>query len=326
MASGEVNNKPSKSEALWIWQSDEGYKKIQHFLNPRYPLPRFLSKTAETFSYENKTYDIGDVVSVIKDAMKPAYSEETYYRGSSPNFKERITRPYPNFISVTSDRKQAESFKNGNCCLYELTIDPSVKRVNTGVEEEILLQDNVIGEVRGEETLDGKKVIKIHISVSETPPEEPSKSQSNSEPVQPSQTEHPSQTVQPSQTEQPSLEQKIQKAIEDYKQLWDSDNLDDINDIDDLIDDLIKEKFLILEENERETAKGILERLLENERETAEGIQKGGRKHRKRRVSQRFRKRRKRTRRKPNANKVARKRRRKRTKRNSGKRGRSRSS
>lgn len=248
MAAGlENGEKPSKTDALWIWQSDEGYKKIQYFLNPWYPLPRYLLTTADICTYDNKIYNTADVARAIKDAMKPGTREETYYRGGSRDFIRRIIRTYPNFISVSSDREQAESFIDGECCIYELIIDPAVKRVETGVEKEFLLQDNIIGEHVEEETRDGMKVIKIKITVSNSVSETVVKQKKSN-------NKSPSPKL-----EIPSLEERIANAISQYKTDLDMDPDD--------VDDLINMGYLLLDDDEKENAK-----------ENFEKVQMGGRK------------------------------------------------
>jgi len=145
-------------KALKIWITDEGYRKINSYLsnNTEY---RYHSKQDKNIDFEDEIYSTEEVVRVIKDHMRPAREEETYYRGGSTNSKKSFYKS--TFISVSTDKEQAESFIDGDCCLFRITVDPNVKRIRVGVENEVLLENNLFWEYLGESE-DGEHLVKIH--------------------------------------------------------------------------------------------------------------------------------------------------------------------
>jgi hypothetical protein len=129
--------------AIRIWISDEGYRKINSYLSQSKSRSDYIYHQTDNINinYEGKNYKTIDVINTIKSHMKESNVEEIYYRGGSENSKKSFVKK--TFISVTTDIEQAESFVDGDCCLFKILVDPSVKRYNTGVENEVLLENNL---------------------------------------------------------------------------------------------------------------------------------------------------------------------------------------
>ena len=53
-----------------------------------------------------------------------------------------------NFISV-SDDEETFGFVDGNCCLYQVTVAPDVKRIISGIENETILEPGLYWEYLG---------------------------------------------------------------------------------------------------------------------------------------------------------------------------------
>ena len=138
-------------KAIRIWISDEGYRKINSFLigassNTDYI---YYRKDNETINYEDNTYKTIDVINTIKENMRTSSETKTYYRGGSPNSKKSFIKK--SFISLSTNEEQAKQFVDGDCCLFKVTVEPSVKRYNTGVEYEVLIEDGIYWEYIGKE-------------------------------------------------------------------------------------------------------------------------------------------------------------------------------
>ena len=122
-------------KAIELWHGN-GYKKIQHYLDPNY---RYRA-----FSGNNKTvvesYKVKDIVDLLKANMKPLKKDKIYYRGS-PNKGLKLLKK-KTFISVSKNIEDALAFSGDQCCLYKVMVDKNVKRLKTGVENEILLENN----------------------------------------------------------------------------------------------------------------------------------------------------------------------------------------
>ena len=138
-----------------IWNSDNGYRIINSFLigstsASNYKYHQKNNKVIEFSTNDNSTiYNTVDVINIIKKNMKTSKSTETYYRGNSK--KAQISFIKKSFTSVTTSEEQANQFIDGNCCLYKVIVDPSVKRCNTGIEDEILLENDLYWEYIGKE-------------------------------------------------------------------------------------------------------------------------------------------------------------------------------
>ena len=131
--------------AIRIWISDKGYRTINSYmLGNRYgkDYPYFI-KNNKNVEYKDISYKTKDVISKIEQCMKPRKISTTYYRGDNKNLINQgnfITRT---FLSTSTDEEQAKSFIDGDCCLFKIIVDKDVKRYNTGVEYEVLLEKNV---------------------------------------------------------------------------------------------------------------------------------------------------------------------------------------
>jgi len=138
---------PTLEISKLIWISDAGYRSINGYLsestNYKY------SPSSNIVEYNGIEYKIEDVVRVLKENMEPdKYDNNTYYRGGTPNSQRTFKKE--TFISITPDQEQAASFVDGECCLYTITVDPDVKRLHTGVEGEVLIENGAIWEYIGD--------------------------------------------------------------------------------------------------------------------------------------------------------------------------------
>lgn len=146
--------------ALHIWTFDNGYRTINSFLIDSKSRNdyKYHIENNKTIEYNGNIYNTSDVVNVIKNNMFPSDTIETYYRGD--NQKLLVSTLKKSFISVTKDEEQAKSFIDDECCLYKITVDANIKRCNTGVENEILLENNLYWNYLGKD----KEYYLIHIS------------------------------------------------------------------------------------------------------------------------------------------------------------------
>jgi hypothetical protein len=138
--------------AITIWRTDYGYRTINSFLigsmsNKDYIYHQTQNKT---INYLDKTYNTLDIINIIKQNMKASIVQtpEIYYRGGSSRSKKSFVKE--SFISVSSDEEQAHHFVDGDCCLFKIIVDPSVKRYNTGIEYETLLENGLFWNYIGE--------------------------------------------------------------------------------------------------------------------------------------------------------------------------------
>jgi hypothetical protein len=137
--------------AIRIWITDEGYRKINSYLSGSTSRTDYIYHQPDNLiiNYEGITYKTIDVINIIKENMKESNKEEIYYRGGSAHSKKSFVKK--TFISVTTDIEQAETFIDGDCCLFKIIVDPHVKRYKTGVENEVLLENNLYWNYIGKE-------------------------------------------------------------------------------------------------------------------------------------------------------------------------------
>lgn len=157
--------KPHIDTAIAIWRTDNGYRKINSFLIKSSSVSdyQYHNQDNTIIEYDGKTYNTIDVINVIKTNMKTSDNNEIYYRGGSIKSKSSFIKK--SFISVASDEEQAQQFVDGDCCLFKITVDPSVKRYPTGIESETLLENGLFWEYLG-------KKGKYHVVNIKQPPEE----------------------------------------------------------------------------------------------------------------------------------------------------------
>jgi hypothetical protein len=139
---------PTFETCLFIWRSEEGYKKINNYLTNGTTAYKYKQPLTPTLQYEGATYKISDIIDVIKKNMTTHPTSATYYRGGSPNSKRSFKKE--TFISVSTDIEQAQTFLDGPCCLYTVTVDPDVKRLHTGIENEVLIENESYWEYLGD--------------------------------------------------------------------------------------------------------------------------------------------------------------------------------
>lgn len=133
--------------ALDIWRLDDGYKSINSYLADADYL--FHRAGSDIVILNDVEYSTRKVIDVLIENMKVAENNEfiTYYRGGSKKSQKNFFKN--NFISVTEDEEQAGAFVDGDCCLYKITVAPDVKRINTGIENETLLERGLYWEYLG---------------------------------------------------------------------------------------------------------------------------------------------------------------------------------
>jgi hypothetical protein len=146
--------------ALHIWTFDNGYRTINSFLIDSKSRNDYIYhvENNKTIEYNGHIYNTADIVNVIKNNMFPSDKVETYYRGGDNQKLNSSLKK--SFISVTKDEEQAKTFMDDECCLYKITVDANVKRCNTGVENEVLLENNLYWNYLTKE----KEYYLIHIS------------------------------------------------------------------------------------------------------------------------------------------------------------------
>lgn len=129
--------------ALHIWSFDNGYRTINSFLigSTSSADYKYHQENNDTVEYNDKRYNTQDVIDVIKSNMVPSNKEITYFRGDNQRLQHSSLQK--SFISVTKDEEQAKTFMDDGCCLYKIIVEPSVKRCNSGVENEVLLENDL---------------------------------------------------------------------------------------------------------------------------------------------------------------------------------------
>lgn len=137
--------------ALHIWTFDKGYRTINSFLiGSKSPADyKYHQENNDRIEYNHNTYNTKDVIDLIKSNMVPSDKAEIYFRGDTQQLQYSSFKK--SFISVTKDEEQAKSFIDDGCCLYKVIVDDSVKRCNTGVENEVLLENNLYWNYLGPE-------------------------------------------------------------------------------------------------------------------------------------------------------------------------------
>jgi hypothetical protein len=145
-----------------IWSSESGYRRINNFFSPKgtYQQGLFIKGDKNIIEYDGIDYDVKDVIAGLKQGMKPSKTNETYYRGDNLNSKQSFQKE--GFTSVSQDIDDAIAFmENKQCCLFEVTIDADVLRLETGVEKEILIENGCFWEYTGKKK-DDKFLVNIH--------------------------------------------------------------------------------------------------------------------------------------------------------------------
>tara|TARA_Y100000389_G_scaffold205078_1_gene262786 strand:+ start:8844 stop:9779 length:936 start_codon:yes stop_codon:yes gene_type:complete len=136
-------------DALELWRSDYGSRIINRH------------NKATKLELRDKIYDVQDVAKSLRSHMKLLKNSEkmTFYRGESTiGTKSKMKNI---FTSITTDKEQAESFMDDeDCCLFKVTVDPDVKLLKTGIEDEFLIEDNIYWNVLGRT----KDLYIVHVS------------------------------------------------------------------------------------------------------------------------------------------------------------------
>jgi hypothetical protein len=135
-----------QSKEIW---SGEGYTRINNYFckNNTYSLGNNIRGIKNKIEYKNIQFDVSYVITVLKEGMKKTNENETYYRGDNEKSKQSFKKE--GFISVSQNVNEAITFMDNGCCLFEVTVDNDVLRLNTGVEKEILIEDGCYWEYTG---------------------------------------------------------------------------------------------------------------------------------------------------------------------------------
>lgn len=139
-----------KDDILTIWRGT-GYIAINSLLaGHKYPL---ISTSNMHIEYNDKQYNTREIINKLRSVMIPYYQyrrnnieklgreEIKYYRGEEDTILSTYSYIRDTFISVSSNLEDGLSF-NGESkrgCKFEISIDPNVLCIETGVENELLL-------------------------------------------------------------------------------------------------------------------------------------------------------------------------------------------
>ena len=161
--------------AIEAWKSDTGYRKINSYLIKSTSVNDYKYHQLDRDFIESRThkglqrYKTQDVVYTIKKHMHESKKTEIYYRGDSDN-RLKKTSQLGSFISVTTDIETADAFKDGECCIYKIYVDPSVKRISTGIEYELILENDLFWNYTGkEENTENHTMYKVDVSKEPNP-------------------------------------------------------------------------------------------------------------------------------------------------------------
>lgn len=138
-------------KAIDIWRTDKGYRVINSYLIDSSSRNDYIyhQDNNKAIKHEGNIYNTIDVINIIRENMKGSDAPKIYYRGGSEKSKGSFVKE--SFISVSTDEEQAQQFMDGDCCLYKITVEPSVKRYKTGIEDEILLENGLYWKYIGKE-------------------------------------------------------------------------------------------------------------------------------------------------------------------------------
>jgi hypothetical protein len=158
------------NNAIEAWKSDTGYRKINSYLIKSTSVNDYKYHQLNRDFVESRTdeglrrYKTEDVVYTLKTHMHESKKNEIYYRGDSDNRLKKISQ-IGSFISVTTDIETAYTFKDGECCIYKIYVDPSVKRISTGIEYELILENDLFWNYTGkEENTENHTMYKVVVS------------------------------------------------------------------------------------------------------------------------------------------------------------------
>lgn len=143
--------------ALRIWVSEDGYRKINSFLNKSKEYTYFIADNKE-IEFEGKIYKTDYIINLIKTHMHTDTKEQIYYRGASNKSKSSYIKD--TFMSVCTDKEQANAFVDDKCCLFKIIVEPDIKRIKIPSEYEYLLEDNLYWEYLGE--IKGEYMVRLH--------------------------------------------------------------------------------------------------------------------------------------------------------------------
>jgi hypothetical protein len=96
----------------------------------------------------NTNREIPLIVRALKSGMKPLSLSGDYYRADST--KKKRGCQVEGFMSITKNKEDAESFKDAGMIVYKVIVKKGVKGIKTGVEGEILLEDDCFVEYKQE--------------------------------------------------------------------------------------------------------------------------------------------------------------------------------
>ena len=146
-----------------IWSMDDSYVKINNYFCKYGTYSKITnSKRKDLYlEYESEKYFIPLIIKTLIENSESVKSPLVYYRGDSSFVKQTFKRE--GFTSVSKDITNAASFASSSeTSIFRVTVDSGVKRINIGIESEILLEPGCLWEFQGTEksrSVDNKKVV-----------------------------------------------------------------------------------------------------------------------------------------------------------------------
>ena len=152
-----------------IWSMDDSYVKINNYFCKYGTYSKITnSKRKDLYvEYESEKYFIPLIIKTLIENSESVKSPLVYYRGDSSFAKQTFKRE--GFTSVSKDITQAASFATSSeTSIFRVTVDSGVKRINIGIESQILLEPGCLWDFQGTEksrSVENKKVVVYDVRV-----------------------------------------------------------------------------------------------------------------------------------------------------------------
>lgn len=152
-----------------IWSMDDSYVKINNYFCKYGTYSKITnSKRQDLYiEYESEKYFIPLIIKTLIENSESVKSPLVYYRGDSSFVKQTFKRE--GFTSVSKDITHAAGFaSSGDTSIFRVTVDSGVKRINIGIESEVLLEPGCLWEYQGTEksrSVENKKVLVYDVRV-----------------------------------------------------------------------------------------------------------------------------------------------------------------
>jgi hypothetical protein len=119
--------------ALNIWRGDT-YQYIQEYLKHKEP---------KIIRYGGTNYETPKIILILRNQMKPMKKNRQgnyiFYRGDRNSFLTESSYNKRTFISITTDKEQAQCYTDINHILFTIEVDDEVMCLKTGIENEYLI-------------------------------------------------------------------------------------------------------------------------------------------------------------------------------------------